>query len=587
MRLKVPNLEVTHVDAAAAFKAWLAPRKDLLTQIALRGTYLDAEDVQRLLALSLPGIDEVAALLEILRVPARGDAQVVIDTAPTGHTLRLLAMPALSAKVAGVLNLMQSHHRGVVTALTGRYREDAADRLIESMAADARELMSRLREPRATCFVWVTLAEPMALEETADALDDLTSAGISVRSLVINRAAAPGGCAWDAARRRFEARALAPVASRFRGVELRTVPELPDEPRNAAALTRLSAACHPVHVHPTPSAPAARLFGDMGPGSRSSTARTDTFDARWLLFGGKGGVGKTTCSAAAAVALAAERPGDRFLLISTDPAHSLGDAFGVAIGDTPRTIPGAPANLEVREIDARVGLARFRERYLATVDAMFAGLTRGAMEADGDRGAFRELIDLAPPGVDEVMAIADVAELLAGERPYRTVVTDTAPTGHALRLVETPAVLRDWTRALMAILLKYREIIRVGEFAQLLVDLSGKLRSLETILRDRSSTAFVLVTRAASLPREETGGFRDALARLGVPIRAVIVNAVGAGSCARCRAVARRQQAELRTLTALARRGRYAIIETPSALPPPHGADALRAWRSRWRAIEP
>jgi arsenite-transporting ATPase len=57
MRLKVPNLEVTHVDAAAAFKAWLAPRKDLLTQIALRGTYLDAEDVQRLLALSLPGID--------------------------------------------------------------------------------------------------------------------------------------------------------------------------------------------------------------------------------------------------------------------------------------------------------------------------------------------------------------------------------------------------------------------------------------------------------------------------------------------------------------------------------------------------
>ena len=115
----------------------------------MRGTYLDDEDVARLLKLSLPGIDEVIGLLEITRMAARGFDQIVVDTAPTGHTLRLLAAPALLGRVAGVLDTLQAHHRAVVAALRGSYQGDAADTLIGELERDGETLAAMLRDPAA------------------------------------------------------------------------------------------------------------------------------------------------------------------------------------------------------------------------------------------------------------------------------------------------------------------------------------------------------------------------------------------------------------------------------------------------------
>jgi arsenite/tail-anchored protein-transporting ATPase len=586
IRPRVSALDIVTLDASRAFRSWLSPRKNLIAEIALRGTYLDADDVNRLLALSLPGIDEVAALLEIVRLAAAQYERVVVDTAPTGHTLRLLAMPSLYARLADALDALQSHHRGVVSALTGRYEPDAADRLIESLAQDADGLMTRLRDGSRTEFVWVTLPEPMALEETSDALRTLRTIGITVRTLVVNRTAPSGGCQWDDGRRRFETRALSPLIGRFRDVDVRKVPECSTEPRSAAALVRVAASCARMSPPVRPAALPHRLYSEFPLPRKTTPVEDSLFDARWLLFGGKGGVGKTTCSAAAAVACARAWPERRFLLLSTDPAHSLGDVMGARVGDEAGPAADAPSNLDVREIDAGAGFTRFRERYLHTVDAMFEGFARPSMDAGEGRQAFRQLIDLAPPGIDEVMAISDVADLLGETGPYRTIFTDTAPTGHALRLLETPAVLREWTQALMAILLKYQEIVRSGTFGQLLVELSKRLRLLEALLRDASRTAFIIVTRAAALPREETIQLRASLERLGVGVRGVIVNAAGAGSCSRCRALVRRQSRELTALErGLAGSAPYAIIVTPSTLPPPHGDAALRAWRARWRRL--
>ena len=142
--------------------------------------------------------------------------------------------------------------------------------------------------------------------------------------------------------------------------------------------------------------------------------------------------------------------------------------FGTTFGDDPRPVPGGPKTLQVREIDAAVEMARFRRKYVAAVDEAFARIARSA---GGDQAAFRELVDLAPPGVDEVIAIAEVAEALADMGAHDVIVTDTAPTGHALRLLQTPAVLRQWAQALIAILLKYLEIVGAGTLAALLVQL--------------------------------------------------------------------------------------------------------------------
>jgi arsenite-transporting ATPase len=300
--------------------------------------------------------------------------------------------------------------------------------------------------------------------------------------------------------------------------------------------------------------------------------------ARWLLFGGKGGVGKSTCAAAAALHLAATK---RVLLLSTDPAHSLGDVLGAAFDNQPRRAPGAPAGLLVREIDAASEMDRFRRKYVDAVDEAFARIARTAA---GDQAAFRDLIDLAPPGIDEVIAIADVAEAITeGKGNYDVIVTDTAPTGHALRLLQTPAVLREWTQALMAILLKYREIVGAGTLAALLVQLSRRLRGLQDILRDPTQARFVIVTRAAALPIAESTDLIASLHALGITVGAVLVNAVGAGECRRCIAAAAAQAERLARLRASLRDGGYTIILTPAEMPPPHGAAALTDWGLAWQ----
>ena len=592
------GLFAASVDSASAFERWLAPRRDILSTIALRGTYLDEEDVGRLLKLSLPGIDEVIGLVEAMRLGG-GFEQVVVDTAPTGHTLRLLSSPVLLGRVALVLDSLQSHHRAVVSALRGSYRRDDADAFIAGLERDGEALSGLLRDRARTVVTWVTLPEPMALEETADAIAALEAAGIHVGRLIVNRVTArpPQRCAWCDARRRFEARALIPVARRFAGREIAALPEVDAEPIGVTALrglaTRILAwrprAAAPVIAHRVRASLGLPPGGvelppegvELPPEGGSHSVTADLAgDARWILFGGKGGVGKSTCAATAALHLARDR---RVLLLSTDPAHSLGDVFGARFDNVPRPAPGGPARLRVREIDARAEMDAFRRKYVDAVDDAFSRMARATGR---DRAAFQELIDLAPPGIDEVIAVADVAAaVIPGNGEYDVIVTDTAPTGHALRLLQTPAVLRDWTQALMAILLKYREIVGAGTLAALLVQLSKRLRGLNDILRDAKRTRFNVVTRAAALPIEEAESLIASLTALAIPVGAIIVNAVGAGSCSRCRARAAAESPLVARLRRSAAARAYAIIETPAEVPPPHGAAALVDWGFAWRRL--
>ena len=175
------------------------------------------------------------------------------------------------------------------------------------------------------------------------------------------------------------------------------------------------------------------------------------------------------------------------------------------------------------------------------------------------------------------MAIADVAaEIAGGAGGYDVIVTDTAPTGHALRLLQTPTLLRDWTQALMTLLLKYREVVAAGTLGTFLVQMSKRLRALQDALTDPARTQFVVVTRPGALPSAETALLLSALERLGIAVGAIVVNAAGRGTCRRCRAIARAQAAEMARLP-------YGIIVAPAEIPPPHGAAALRAWIDSWR----
>ena len=311
-------LWAAELDADRALGRWLRDREAAIRTIAERGTYFDAEDVDGFLSLAFPGVDELVGLVELVRLAKpRPVDRVVVDTAPTGHMLRLLAMPDTLARLAEVLDDMHAKHRFLGASLGGRYRADFADAAIAAIEDEAKALSTMLAER--TSFTWVTLAEELPLRETTDGIAALAALGIRAAPVVVNRVS---------------------------------------EPRGLAGLRALAASVRIAAPLRAPPAPRARRSQPHAP---EKLPIRDT--VRLVLFGGKGGVGKTTTSAAEAIALAEARPDARVFVPSTDPAHSLGDAFDVALGDDPRPIPGGPANLVARELDAARAWDEQRTRY--------------------------------------------------------------------------------------------------------------------------------------------------------------------------------------------------------------------------------
>jgi len=594
------SLDAVELDAPRAFARWLEEHRRPLGEILEHGTWLDREDIESLLDLSIPGVDELVGILEIARL-AEGERKarkarkgsmpaaigydlIVVDTAPTGHTLRLLAAPETVAAVAAVLDALQREHRLIREQLGRVGRPEAADRLISLLAAQARETAERLRDPRQTAFHWVTLPEDLSLAESEDAIAALERTGMTVAEIVVNRVLPPSGpCPVCDRRRADEQRVLAAIRRRLgRRRHVGVIPEVLREPRGVRALASLARDIRDapsIFGHETSAMSHQPSIALSLPGDAETVAAESLAafrGASLLFFGGKGGVGKTTVAAAAALRLARAGRKRRVLLLSTDPAHSLADVFKTAIGDATRNIAGAPVNLAVRELDAAAALGVRRTEFESAIAEMTAAM--GADGVAGAEGRAAELMKLAPPGIDELFGMLSVVDARAD---YDVVVVDTAPTGHALRLLEMPEAAREWVHVLLRVLLKYRSLVRPGQLAAQLVDVSKSIRELQILLRDRKETRFIVVTRAANVPRRETVRLLTRLRRLHFFTPAVVVNAMtlAPGRCRRCRTIA---AAERREVAALRPPRGCVIIRTPLSAPPPRGVRALDEWAQTW-----
>jgi arsenite-transporting ATPase len=587
-------LLAAELAAGPALGRWQAENRGFLREIAARGTYLDAEDVDRFLALALPGADELIAWIEIARLARETVCdEVVVDAAPTAHTLRLLAMPEALRRFAGVLDHLQERHRWMAQSFGGGYRPDASDAFVAGLAAQGREIEQRLRDPGRCQLVWVMLPEALSLAETRDALVSLDQAGIPVREIIVNRVLPPGeeDCPFCRERRRAEAGVIAEIRESFAGRAVRLLPEETAEPRGRVALRRVAKGLaaplpkpSPPGLIPHPLPPSSAGRGGVRRRSLKWLDELAPPGVQLLFFGGKGGVGKTTCSAAVALALAGRRPEARVLLLSTDPAHSVADVLEAPLGDDERAVPGAPPGLRARELDAGRAFADWRDRYRDRV-----GEAAGALTTDG--GGVQELLDLTPPGVDELLAVSSLLDAVfgadGGEPAYDLVVVDTAPTGHALRLLEMPELALSWDHYLLSLLLKYREAVALGDLATELVELSRSLKRLEALLRDPARARFVAVTRAAELPRRETVRLLRSLKGLGIAVPAVIVNALPPAGCPRCggsTAAAKEAGALRRSLDRLGLE-RCDIMTAPAVFPPPRGIAGLAAWVRSWERL--
>lgn len=246
-----------------------------------------------------------------------------------------------------------------------------------------------------------------------------------------------------------------------------------------------------------------------------------------MFFGGKGGVGKTTC--AAAFALAASRAGRRTLLVSTDPAHSTSDVLETAIGGIEREVlPG----LSALEIDA----AREARRYLDEAKTRMQGLFSPGVVAE----AARQIeLTASMPGVADLAVFDRMSELLIRAHDREDlIVFDTAPTGHALQMLRMPELLSTWVGALAR---RRREGMAAQQMADgapaagparedpvlgILEARAAKLAAVKAELSAPGRVAFVLVLIPERLPIEESVRAAHELADAGIAMGGVVVNRV-------------------------------------------------------------
>jgi arsenite-transporting ATPase len=269
----------------------------------------------------------------------------------------------------------------------------------------------------------------------------------------------------------------------------------------------------------------------------------DVAPRRLLIFGGKGGVGKTTAAAAAAIALAHNEEA-RVLIFSTDPAHSLSDSFNERVGELKRSV-ARQKNLDASEIDPIARFEAMKDRYRAWTDELFDSLTAGSRwEIQFDREAMREIISLAPPGIDEIAALGAISDQL-DEGHYTTIVLDTAPTGHLVRFLELPEVALSWVRVFMKLLLKYKNVADWSGVAEELVTMSKSIKRLSSMLSDQSQCEFIGVAIPERMSLEESVRLTEALKRLKVPMRRLLINnVVPAEAASRCAFCATRRRAQ-------------------------------------------
>ena len=238
--------------------------------------------------------------------------------------------------------------------------------------------------------------------------------------------------------------------------------------------------------------------------------------ARLLLFGGKGGVGKTTTSTSTAVGLADS--GLKVLLVSSDPAHSTSDSLGVQLGPTPTQVEGVPG-LWGLELDPEARISDHIPKLTESLGPMLGG-------QDPELNASEMVL----PGLDEAMAFDELLKHL--ENPdWDVIVFDTAPTGHTLRFLALPEIIEKWadkiirmhrlTGGIRALMFGAKEGEKMREELE---KFRRRVLHVRRILCNPEVTRFTLVTIPEKMGVNETIRAHQSLAEFNLPVTGCVIN---------------------------------------------------------------
>lgn len=296
---------------------------------------------------------------------------------------------------------------------------------------------------------------------------------------------------------------------------------------------------------------------------------------RLILFGGKGGVGKTTAAVAMAVLL--KESGQKVLVVSSDPAPSLSDIFEIHIGGTIKKVHG----LYALEIDAKSAVEKYKKLYGGVLVDTLATIV------PIDDTILDEIPNDVVPGFDELFALEEVLVYLGED--YDFIVWDTAPTGHTLRLLSLPDIMHKYATGLLTVHGRIEGVLTAirslfdrdttkDSIVETLTGLKETAVLTKKILTDPARTEFIPVIIPEALALHQTERFKKVLDELGIPMHRMIVNGiVPENTCPFCRS---RRKMQVHYLEAIHKRfgSDLQVIEMPLFSFEMKGQDAIRQY---------
>lgn len=502
-----------------------------------------ASDFMGDIGTSLPGIDEAVAFGALMQTVRDMDHDVVVfDTAPTGHTMRLLGFPKLLDKALTLSRTMVDRFgsmAGSMASAMGMSSLDAPTMVerIESMRDVSNQVSSIFADSSKCTFVCVCIPEFLSVFETERLVQEVSKFDIDVTNIIVNQVIraqdiqdkTKGEQLYNA-RMAMQTKYMEQMVELYgEDFHITPMPLLTQEVRGKAALEEYSKLLLVTKPEFTDGMDG---MNDIDEYEGSLKNVVEDPNLKWVFVGGKGGVGKTTTSSSIGVTF--EKLGHKVLLVSTDPAHNLSDAFGqkISSGTEPTKIDGYNS-LFAMEVNATEAAEEFVSKLNARMDRGSSeenNLLAELLPADGIQQLFASI-----PGIDETVSFMQIVRL-ARSMSFDRVVFDTAPTGHTLRLLEFPRVADkalskiDTLRRRLAPMLNMMasgdtsitEHVRRAE--EEIEKWKQGLQEVTNILNDQEKTTFVCVAIAEFLSVYETERLVQQLCELNVNVRNVLVN---------------------------------------------------------------
>jgi arsenite/tail-anchored protein-transporting ATPase len=530
----VANLFAMEIDPDIATQEYkektLSPLRDLIPKESFQ--VLEEQ-------LNSPCTAEMASFDRFTDFVQNSDFEIVIfDTAPTGHTLRLLELPV---EWSNVIKKAGQDGSGGQTCI------GPAAALSESKAKFDRAI-STMRNSNQTTFVFVLRPEVTPLYEAKRSIEELLKLKITSQELIVNGIYPKMACDNPFMLNRFakQQEFLINLKKTF-SIPITLMELKAQEIKGKKLLLEIGEKLYIDPLKLENYIPEKIEIKQNIETNNFQKINQNVFNLltpnngkkRTIFFSGKGGVGKTSVSGATAIWVANQ--GFKTLLLTTDPASHLGQIFEMKVTGTP-TKMNSQKNLWIAQIDSKEATKEYKEKILAEARQKYDQNRLIAIEEE-----------LNSPCTEEMATFEKFIEF-ASLKDFEVIVFDTAPTGHTLRLLELPV---DWNRQI--------EIKTFSSTGETEVDKITKSKFQEVIdmMQDTDQTTFAFVMYPESTPIEEATRAMKELQTIGVKTNLVIANFILPESVITNEYLKKRKEMQDKYLTEMDKRFNFPIVKLP------------------------